>query len=193
MKLNFTPLQEMSLRNRAIVICCGALMIIFAFYFFICRPKSLATNDLKRELARQHAVLRDAQRDFREMPDPAGYYLGLQAEEGRVKALLPDSDAITDLLRTLNTLGKEQNIRITGIKKGTSVDHKSYYEIPLEITVSGSYPNLLAFIRRMENLPRFNSVTKIGVHAEENVLTMQLAVTVYAYGPMPQIPKGKSK
>jgi Tfp pilus assembly protein PilO len=193
MKLSFTPLSDMSWRNKLMIICCGALMLMGGFYFLICKPKALDTKALAVELQQQRMVLLNAQRGLQEIPDPAGYYRLLQEEEARVKSLLPDSDAITDLLVTLNALGKEQKIKIVSIKQGTLGDRKTYYEIPLEMTVIGTYPDLLQFIEKMENLRRFNSITKIGVHADENQLTVQLAAVVYVYGPMPQNTQAKSK
>jgi len=193
MKLSFTPLAEMSMRNKLIIICCGAIIFMIGFYFLICKPQAMTTNALHGQLQQQRMVLQNAQRELQEIPDPAGYYRQLQEEEARVMSLLPDSDAITDLLVTLNALGKEQKIKIGSIKQGALADRKTYYEIPLDMTVTGNYPDLLRFIEKMEHLRRFNSITKIVVHAEENLLTMQLAAVVYVYGPMPQIPQAKSK
>lgn len=193
MKLSLIPWSEMSLRNRSMVIWCGALIFILGFFCLICQPKSVATEALYGKLQQQQKVLQNARRDVREMPDPAGYYRQLQEEETRVKALLPDNDALTDLLVALNTLGKEQKVRIISIKQGSFTDCKTYYEIPLDMTVTGAYPELLHFINKLENLRRFNSITKIGAREEENLLTMQLAMVVYVYGPMPRNLQAKSK
>lgn len=193
MKLSLTALSKMSLRNKFIVICCGALIFIIGFYSVICKPKAVNTVALQGRLQQQRTVLQNAQREIQERPDPAGYYGQLQEEETRVKALLPDSDAITDLLVTLNALGKEQHVQIASIKQGTFTNRKTYYEIPLDMTVSGTYSDLLRFINKMESLRRFNSITKIGVTGEGSRLTMQLAAVVYVYGPMPQNAQAKTK
>jgi len=193
MKLAFAPLSSMSLRDKTLLICCGTLIVLIGFYFLVGKPRVISLDLLQSQVQQQRLLLENARQDLTEMPDPDMYYRQLQAEEVRVKTLLPDNDAITDLLVTLNALGKSQNVRIGSIKQGVFVDHKTYYEIPLEVTVTGTYPDLIKFINKMENLPRFNSITKIAVRGEEYLLTMQLAVGVYVYGPMPQNAQVKSK
>jgi type IV pilus assembly protein PilO len=193
MKLSFASLHNMPMRKQAVIIVVGVSVFIIVFYFLLCKPKAMATYALQSQLQQQRMVLQNVQRELRDMPDPASYYLQLQEQEARVKSWLPDSDAIPDLLVTLNTLGKEQNVKINSIKQGAFVDRKAYYEIPLEMTVTGNYPDILQFINKMENLRRFNSITKMGVHPEETFLSMQLSTVVYVYGPIPQNVQPKSK
>lgn len=193
MKLSLTPWTKISLQNKIVIICCGALAFIVGFYLSICRPKAAATAALEDKLQQQRTALQIAEREVRDMPDPEGFHRQLQEEEARMKSLLPDNDAITNLLVALNALGKEQNVKIVSIKQNAFTDRKTYYEIPLDMTVTGTYPDLLRFIKKMENLRRFNTITKIGAQPGENLLTMQLAVVVYAYGPMPQNAPVKSK
>lgn len=193
MRLSLTPLTDMSLRHKCVIICCGALIFIIVFYILICKPKAAAIEALYGRMQQQQMVLYNAQQELQEMPDPAGFYRQLQEEEAKVKTLLPDSDEISGLLVVLNALGKEQHVNIDSMKQGTLTDRKTYYEIPLDMAVSGTYHDLLRFINKMENLHRFNSITKIGVRAEENRLIMEVAAVIYVYGPMPKNAQIKSK
>ena len=193
MKLSLPPWLEISLQNKILIFCCGAFVIILGFYFVICRPKAAATAVLENRLKQERSALQIAEQEVRDMPDPESFRRQLQEEETRMKDLLPDNEAVTDFLVALNALGKWQNVKIVSIKQNAFIDRKTYYEIPLEMTVAGTYPDLLRFISKMENLRRFNTITKIGAQPGENLLTMQLAVVVYAYGPMPQNVPVKSK
>lgn len=193
MKLSFTPLSAMSLRNKTLLVCCGAIVFIIGFYFLISKPRAASLEILQGQLQQQRLALLNAQQDLRGMPDLDEYYRQLRAEDVRVKSLLPDNDGITDLLVSLSNLSKGQNVRIASIKQGAFVDRKTYYEIPLEVTVTGTYPDLIRFINKLENAPRLNSLTKIAVRGEEYLLTTQLAMVVYVYGPLPQNAQVKSK
>lgn len=188
MKLYLVPWSEISVRNKFMLVCGVMLLVIMGFYFLICKPKALAVEALQSQLQQQRVTLRELQ----DIPDPEDYQRQLQEQEALVKSLLPDSEAITDLLVVLNALGKEQRVKIVGIKQNAFTDRKTYYEIPLEITVSGTYPDLLHFINKMEGLRRFNSICKIGVQADENLVTMQLSAVVYVYGTMPPNVQTKS-
>lgn len=188
MKLCLVPWSEISVRNKFMLVCGVMLLIIMGFYFLICKPKALAVEALQSQLQQQRVTLGE----LRDIPDPEDYQRQLREQEALVKSLLPDSEAITDLLVVLNALGKEQRVKIVGIKQNAFTDRKTYYEIPLEITVSGTYPDLLHFINKMEGLRRFNSICKIGVQADENLVTMQLSAVVYVYGTMPPNVQTKS-
>jgi type IV pilus assembly protein PilO len=192
MKLSLVPWSEMSIRNKVILICSTTLLVLIGFYLLICKPKAQAVEALQGRLEQQRVVLRDTQRELRDIPDPEGYQQQLHEQEALVKSLLPDSEAITDLLVVLNALGKEQRVKIVGVRQNAYTDRKTYYEIPLEITVSGTYPDLLYFINKMEGLRRFNSISKIGAQADENFVTMQLSAVVYVYGTMPPNVQTKS-
>lgn len=188
MKLCLVPWSEISVRNKFMLVCGVMLLVIMGFYFLICKPKALAVEALQSQLQQQRVTLGE----LRDIPDPEDYQRQLREQEALVKSLLPDSEAITDLLVVLNALGKEQRVKIVGIKQNAFTDRKTYYEIPLEITVSGTYPDLLHFINKMEGLRRFNSICKIGVQADENLVTMQLSAVVYVYGTMPPNVQTKS-
>lgn len=193
MKLSLTSLRTMFMRSKLTLICSGILMMSIGVYFWLCKPQELAAEGLHSRLQQQRIVLQNTQRELQNMPDQTAYYRQLQEEEVWIKTLLPDSDAISELLIAVNTLSKEHSLKISNIKQGAFVDHKTYYEIPWELTVTGTYPDSVRFIKKLENLPRFNSISRIGVQGEENIVIMQLAVTVYVYGPMPHNVQAKAK
>lgn len=192
--IGLAPLSKISYKGKTLLICGGTLLILIGFYFLIIKPRAADIQALQNQVRQQRLALEEAQLDLRNMPDPEEYHRQLQAEEARVKALLPDNDAISEFLVTLNTLSKGQNVRVESIKQGALLDRKNYYEIPLDVTVTGNYPNLLRFINKLETAPRLNSITKITVRGEEPLLSMQLAMLVYVNGPLPQSAKAeKSK
>lgn len=161
-------------------------MVILSFYFLICRPQSMTNALMEEELRQKQEELRGVRQELAEIPNPESYARELRNEQRRVLDLLPDNDAVTALLVTLNNLAKEHNVRISSVKQGSFTDRKTYYEIPLEMMVAGNYPDLLRFVQKMEHLKRYNTIMKIGVQGEESLVTMKLSVVVYAYGPMPQ-------
>ncbi|HBS60038.1 MAG TPA: hypothetical protein DEA44_12300 [Firmicutes bacterium] len=193
MKLSFPPLSAMSPRDRMLLAGWGTIVFILGFYFLISKPRAASLEILQGRLQQQRLALLNAQQALREMADPDEYYRQLREEDIRVRTLLPDNEGIADLLVSLNNLSKGQNVWIGSIKQGAFVDRKTYYEIPLEITVTGTYPDLIKFINKLEHGPRFNSLTKMAVRGEDYLLTMQLAMVVYVYGPLPPQAQAKSK
>lgn len=190
MNFNSSALRNMSLRDQTILVVLLAMILIFGFYQVVIKSKVVVVNALKGQLQQQQTILNNSQQELQAMPDPDAAFVQLQEQMDRVHTLLPDSDEINELLGILNATGKEQRVRIASIKQGTPVDKKSYYAIPIEMTVTGTYTDLLQFINKLESLRRFNAITKVSVQSAEDLLSAQLAAVVYVYGPMPQSNSG---
>jgi type IV pilus assembly protein PilO len=185
-QLSLSSLEKLSLREKAAIVGLAAVILIYGYIQMVYSAQQTKLEAMKSQLLQKKTALHSFRDEMQRHPDQALYQAELIKQQNRVNAMLPSVDAVSEILVMLNTLAKEQQVKIVSIKQGMYVDKKIYYEIPLEINVKCTYTNLLKFIRKMETLERFNSITRISVQPVQEVLHVQLNTSVYVFGSMPQ-------
>ncbi len=108
-------------------------------------------NKLVKELNESKAITRDYQK-FKEQ------VAKLNEELTKALTQLPNEKEIPELLKTITSLGKESNLEFTLFKPRPEEPQKFYANVPIELTVSGSYHNTGIFFDKVGKLPRIINV-----------------------------------
>jgi type IV pilus assembly protein PilO len=85
----------------------------------------------------------------------------LDRELGTVLARLPDKKEIPDLLNTVSELASQSGLRITKFRQLDERLQDYYAEVPVELTMVGTYHEVAAFFDRIPRLSRLINVTGI--------------------------------
>jgi len=80
---------------------------------------------------------------------------------------LPNSAEAPELLNQLRRVANYTGVTYTSLDRLNTVEHKSYTEIPIKITLEVDYHGLGEFVNRIENSPRFAKIDNINVEASE--------------------------
>lgn len=81
----------------------------------------------------------------------------LPAQQARLAELqqeLPETVALPDLIRLLTAAADEAGVELTSISPSAPVANGTLAEVPLALTVDGTYFNLQQFLGALEDLPR---------------------------------------
>ena len=122
----------------------------------------------------------------------------LEAKLETLKRILPPEKETPDLMRRVQYLAAQSSLSIK-IFTPTAVTNKEFYqEVPINVSVEGSYHNLGAFFDRVRRLSRLVNIGNIRVKAQtqqtaSNTVSAQAVATTYVYIDTPPAAAGAAK
>ena len=156
-------------RTKKILILAGVLLLLAGLYgWFLFLPAQKTITELDKELsgllqkkAEQEAIVQNLAAFKRE-------YRHLQASLTLAMAQLPDKKEIPSLLENISNLGRESGLDVSLFKPGAQKPKDFYAEVPVDIKLVGSYPNLLTFFHKVGNLPRIVNISDLTINKSKD-------------------------
>jgi type IV pilus assembly protein PilO len=119
-------------------------------------------NKLVKDLNESKAITRDYQK-FKEQ------VAKLNEELTNALTQLPNEKEIPEILKTITSLGRESNLEFTLFKPKAEEPQPFYANVPIELTVSGSYHNTGIFFDKVGKLPRIINVVDFNMTRAKEV------------------------
>jgi type IV pilus assembly protein PilO len=174
-------------RTKKILILTGVLALLAALYVWLLfLPSYQAIQKLDKDLsvllakkAEQEAIVQDLAAFRKECER-------LEQSLKMAMAQLPDKKEIPSLLENISNLGREAGLEVSLFKPGPQKAMNFYAEVPVDIKLEGSYPNLLTFFHSVGNLPRIVNISDLTIDkgkqgAPSSSLTTACKATTYKF------------
>ena len=85
-----------------------------------------------------------------------------EAQYKQVMRALPEKEEIPSLLAGISQVGKDAGLEFSSLSSPSRRTRKDFYaEIPVDISVSGSYHQVAVFMDKVANLPRIVNIRNI--------------------------------
>jgi type IV pilus assembly protein PilO len=175
------------------VVWCISLTAVAAFsYLGIIAPQRERILVLRAQYQTELQQIKTVEAYVQKHPDPEQHLRELNLKVERIDAKLPNQPEIGAFLKETEQLAKQSGIAVAGIKPLATRNKDGYREILIEFKVSGTYVNLLEFMKKLEDARRFNSVVNVNIQAKEEKLDTKIQLAIYSNGiylePVPQRP-----
>lgn len=156
-------------KQKILLLILIVLLEATAMVWFLYVPKYKEFANIKVELTRLQSEIDDKIKIANNLPLLQAEYEGLNRELAQALTELPNSQEIPSLLTSITTLGKSAALDFLVFRpKGEAV--KDFYaEVPVDITVSGSYFSVANFFAAVSNLPRIVNITNVAFFDIRNV------------------------
>jgi type IV pilus assembly protein PilO len=151
-------------------------VILGVFYFMYWAPtgedlqrKTVALEGLKKEIAALEVTasrLSEFQRNVAE----------LEQRLEMLKRILPPQKETPDLVRKLQNLASQSNLKIRQLNPQSTVKKDFYEEYPISLQVDGTYHSLAVFFDRLSRLTRLVNAGNIQI-AESRKPTAGVTIT----------------
>ena len=166
----------------AIFVACVALLIGF-FISSVIIPQwdriAALRNALKVEQVQVAGIISYVEHNS----DLDKQYVELRQKLDQTSLLLPEQSDIGSFLVQLEQVAKASKVVLGQVQPAQPVSRTGYYEIPVTITVSGNYFQVLDFMSRIEGMKRFVAVSSMSLKPKTgDVLDGNIAVIIYASG-----------
>ena len=138
-----------------------------AFYYFVESPKQVGLATQAKELSEIRGRITRGQAMARQLPEFKKEIGTLEARLESLKPILPDERDVGDLLRRVQTLATQSNLRVLGFKPMGITTREMHAEWPIALELEGNYHNLGLFLDRVSKFPRIINIGGMQVAAKQ--------------------------
>lgn len=140
-----------------------AVLVIEAIVltYFLYLPKRKVLIDLKAQHQTLQAEVEEKTKIANNLPKIQKEYNDLNIELEKALTELPNSKEIPSLLTSITATGKSAGLDFLVFRPRAEVVKDFYADVPVDITVYGSYYSVANFFAAVANLPRIVNITSV--------------------------------
>jgi type IV pilus assembly protein PilO len=186
-------------RNQQLIVgVVAAVLIAGGFYYFWYADNVIVRDNLQKELAKLNAQVQELNAVRAQMPALEKEVEQLSLRLDQLKRILPPGKETPDLMKRLQSLASQANLKIRSVTPKATIQKEFYLEWPIEIVIDGSYANLGAFFDRVGRLPRIVNIGNLKTQAAarptfNQTLAATYTATTYVYSEPPPAPPKPGK
>jgi type IV pilus assembly protein PilO len=139
-----------------------------AFWYEYAAPTQQSIEVRRTQLTMLQADVKRGQDTAARLPEFRREVADLEAELERLRAVLPEERDASDLLRRVQAMATESNLRVRGFTPRAEARKQLHAEWPIDLQLEGTYHDLGAFLERVSRFPRIINVDSLSIHAREN-------------------------
>ena len=148
-------------KQKILIFVLVMLLEAAALIWFVYRPAYQEHEKLKSELSKLQIEISEKTKIVANLPRLQMEYEQLNRELIQALTELPNSKEIPSLLTSITTLGKNAGLDFLVFKPKSEIPKDFYSEVPVEITVAGSFYSVANFFGAVSNLPRIVNITNV--------------------------------
>lgn len=148
-----------------VLVCAGATAGFWQFYVQDAQA-DMATR--RARLTALSAGVTKGQATARRLPQFQSEVAELESRLEGLSAVLPEEKDVADILRRLQALAAQSNLRIQRFTPQPVTQQAMYAEVPFKLQAEGTYHNLGAFFDRVSRFPRIINISNISIKAAKD-------------------------
>ena len=177
-------LKAVSPNTRYLLILLLSLSVSILIYMQFILPLGLDKQKLDNDLLQMNTKLALVQTfaGQNQNYENSLHIRTLQLEVSKRK--LPDTVTVPELVTEYDTLAQANGITLDSLKppNEAKTDKSSMYAIPVKLTLSGDYFNLIRFLQQVETGERFTTIQGVDFTSDDKgILKMNADFVVYAF------------
>lgn len=165
-------------KQKILIVALTVIIEAGLLVWFLYLPKHKEYQSLQGELTKLKGEVEQKEQVARNLPKMKKEFDDLNAELAQALTELPNSKEIPSLLTNITSLGKNAGLDFLVFRPKPEAPKDFYAEVPVEITVSGSYFSVANFFAAVSNLPRIvniNNVVFSDIKNANNRIMMKVA------------------
>lgn len=148
--------------NQKIALLILVLVVVGAAFFFgLQKPKLDELNKQQDKLAKLSDQVKEKKRIADQLPKYREEYVKLQKDLESALTELPNQKEIPSLLTSITNVGKAAGLDFLLFRPKPEVAKGFYAEVPVDISVSGSFLSMANFFIAVGNLPRIVNIGNV--------------------------------
>jgi len=164
-------IESIKMSYRILIFVGSVALVIALFLFQVYFPKTEKISMIRKEIAGLEKRIDQARKKAENLAE-------FEAEEAEVDAqfkealkLLPDKKEIPSLLKRIDALGNESDLKFCLFKPEKEIPRGFYFEIPVSIEVSGRYHDVVCFFDKVSNMKRIVNIFDVSIKPEKPLST----------------------
>ncbi|MDQ6951068.1 MAG: type 4a pilus biogenesis protein PilO [Mariprofundales bacterium] len=150
-------------------------------------------DTVQQAIRLQRVVLVKNRKLAADLPRKKKEYAKLQQQLRVALNLLPKKAEIPDLLESVSWAGRDAGLEFSAFKPMGERKQGIYAEVPVSLSMAGSYKQMVEFIRQVGELPRIVNVNALSIRGQGDKLRIQGRATTYRFLEPAKKPSRKPK
>ncbi|KJG09567.1 fimbrial protein [Photobacterium kishitanii] len=161
------------------------LLSVFGYWYWLTPLTAVLDQQKQQEITlREQLVSRAAQ--VAALPRVKEQVIELNRRYQEVIQQLPEEQELASLLASINDIGIENGLIFQSIKWASRIEHDLYYELPLNMQLTGSYQQIGQFAEAIARLPRIVNLrnvelARVDSQGLEELLSLTVSATTYRF------------
>jgi len=156
---------KISQREQIMLIFVVAFLIVALFGIFVVMPKMNQISDLRNQQESENQKLESAKVTLDRLKALKKDSPRIEAEIAKLRVKMPENPELPSLLIEINNISIKAGIDFITISPGNLSEQEGYEEIPLQITITGRFFDLIDFLYRIRAHEREIKVTGLSISA----------------------------
>lgn len=152
-------------QQKMLIAAAICLLPCVIFFFLVYSPKATEIKTLETQKAGIEEEIRKVEKIASNLGRHKAEMAEVQRQFAEASLLLPDQKEIPTLLATISGQAASSGLEVLSFKPMAEKPQQFYAEIPVDITVQGSYHNVGVFLDKISKLPRIVSVNNIKIES----------------------------
>jgi len=176
------PILPIPLWQKAVALTASFVLIVILYLYFGWMPLQ---EKIEKQLSRvevQEMLLKRNQMLARNLPKKKAEFAELEKQLKVALNMLPKKSQIPDLLESVSWAGKDSGLEFSDFTPKAEVVKQIYAEVPVSLTVTGSYRQFLTFLKRVGEMPRIVAVKNLTIKSgKDEVLSVAGNIMTYRF------------
>lgn len=144
-----------------------ALAGVGTFWYFYASPAQAQLATKRAEVKKLQGEIKEGLAIAKRLPEFRKEVTGLEAQLDRLRAVLPEEQDVADLLRRVQAMATQSNLKIQGFTPASVTRREMHAEWPIGLKLEGNYHDLGAFLERVSKFPRIINVGALHIAARD--------------------------
>src|SRR5688572_2532737 len=144
-----------------------ALAGVGAFWYFYASPAEAQLVTKRAEVRKLQGEIKDGLAIAKRLPEFRREVTVLEAQLDRLRTVLPEEQDVADLLRRVQAMATQSNLKISGFTPAAVTRRELHAEWPIGLKLEGNYHDLGSFLERVSKFPRIINVGAMHIAARD--------------------------
>ncbi len=167
-KIPYGSLTGIPLKVRWGVVAGMPLAVIAAFYFLLISGTMAETDTVREELLKAQKDVQVKEALERRLPEFEKKISELDGQLAMIRRQLPEKKEIPDLLDQISNLGAQSGLQFQLFNPLPEAEKDFYAEVPVDLSIVGSFHNVVDFFDKVAHMPRIVTITNIEIGKSGN-------------------------
>ncbi|PIP01952.1 MAG: pilus assembly protein PilO [Zetaproteobacteria bacterium CG12_big_fil_rev_8_21_14_0_65_54_13] len=178
---SFRPMLPLPLWQKLLALAIAFMVIVGVYFSLGWSPLQLEIEQQQAQTKVQQLKLIKNQRLAHNLPRKQREYAELEKQLKVALNMLPKKSQIPDLLESVSWAGKDSGLEFSSFKPGGEVTRQIYAEVPVTFNISGSFRQLLTFLKRVGEMPRIVDVNHLKLSVDRNGTDLSVSGQAVTY------------
>ena len=172
------PILPFPIWQKAAALVGGFVVIVGLYMYLVWLPLYEEIEQVQATVDQQQQILTKNRRLAANLPRKKQEFAELEKQLSVALKMLPQKAEIPDLLEDVSRAGMESGLFFKVFKPENEVVKKFYAEVPVKVEITGTYRQLLTFLKRVGEMPRIVDVKNIEIDLEKGATSGSLPLDI---------------